>query len=396
MLALLAGARLAGAAEELPVDRGREAALLEAAGGGFELMRTPHFVVAHHSDAAIVTPFVSRVEQTYNLIYRFCELNRIKTRRPPHRLEVIFFDKRAEFDAYSKRIGFSPEGAYGVYSEESNRSAFFNVHSDPELLQIHADIAAARASLEKLTASLREVRGEAARIEITYSDGRTVRLSRAQAQKEVSKSREKLAALDGQRVAYAERINRTVVQHEVAHQVFFNAGVHVRGAVNPKWLVEGLACLFETPPDKSSSGSGVFAINQLRLQDFRSAVAGERPGGSRLTGQEFIDAIASGPFTRPERLVSRSDVFNARGDRGAANYAMTWALAHYLQRQRPTALAAYIQEVAGRPAGSAPEPDEELKLFVKHFGPLDTAFLKRWGDYILGLQARSQSASRNP
>jgi hypothetical protein len=205
----------------------------------------------------------------------------------------------------------------------------------------------------------------------------------------VAKSREQLARLDNQRAQYAERINRSVVQHEVTHQVFFNAGVHVRGAANPKWLVEGLACLFETPPDHNSTGSGVFAINQLRLQDFRGAVRGERPASSRLVADDFAEAIRAGRFTRPERLISRSEVFQERGDPGAAHYAMAWSLAHYLQRERPAALAAYIKDVATRPIGSTLTPDDELKLFVKHFGPLDASFVNRWGSYILRLPVRS-------
>jgi hypothetical protein len=64
---------------------------------------------------------------------------------------------------------------------------------------------------------------------------------------------------------------------------------------------------------------------------------------------------------------------------------------HYLQRERPAALAAYIKEVRSRKPGDTPQPDEELALFSKHFGPAHSTFLTRCGDYILRLPVRSLS-----
>ena len=104
----------------------------------------------HDSDPATVSGFVSRVEQTYNTIFRFCELNKIEAHRPTRRLEVVFYDKRAEFDEYARSIRFPAQGAYGVYYEPGNRSTFFNVSSDPDFLQIHADLAAARAAVGEI------------------------------------------------------------------------------------------------------------------------------------------------------------------------------------------------------------------------------------------------------
>jgi hypothetical protein len=257
------------------------------------------------------------------------------------------------------------------------------------MLQIHADLSATRADLDALSKTLRELRDQRAGVTIRDSDGRTQTFTGPQARQELDKLRRGLTALDAQRTLYAERINRTVVQHEVTHQVFFNAGVHVPGAINPKWLVEGLACLFETPPDQGSSASGFTAINQLRLADFRAAVAGDRPNTVKLTGRDFADAIHAGRFTHPQKLVSDPAVFDQRGDRGAANYALAWALVQYLQRDQPAKLAAYIKELATRPPGASPTPEKELALLKKHFGPLDALLITRCGEYTLRLPVRS-------
>jgi hypothetical protein len=378
----------ARAADDIADDPAQEAALLELVGSDFQIKRTPHFVVAHNADAAVVNSFVARIEQTYRTIYHFCQLNKIDARRPDKRLEIIFFAKREQYDEYARSIRFPSAGTYGVYYEPTNRSAFFNANTDPEMKEVQASIVAARQTVDQLQKMVAGVRDNRTRIVIRYQNGQTATLTRSEAEREIDKSRRQLKSLDAQRASYADRINRTVVQHEVTHQVFFNAGVHVRGARNPKWLVEGLACLFETPPDAKDASSGVFAINQLRLHEFRGVVADEDKK-ARLTAQDVLDAIDDNRFAAPRRLVSEPELFGERGDRGSAHYAMAWGLMHYLQRERPAQLAAYLKDVAQRKPGEAPASAQELALFEKHFGPLNDSFVRRWADYVLKLPVRA-------
>jgi len=62
---------------------------------------------------------------------------------------------------------------------------------------------------------------------------------------------------------------------------------------------------------------------------------------------------------------------------------------HYLHRAHCEQLAAYIEDVRRRRPGYEPTPQEELRLFEKHFGPLDERFLARWAEYILKIGVRS-------
>jgi hypothetical protein len=371
----------------LPVDEAQEEQLLHIAGEGFDLKRTPHFLLVYNTSEGLAHSMASRLEDTYRSIYRFLEFNGIDSHRPDQRLEVLLFEQRAEYDDYGRSLGFNAAGTFGVYHETSNRSAFFNVHTDPQFERLSAEILSARQNLTDLQERVNAIRGNTARVEIVYGDGRRVTLTKVQARRELESAQRELKVLDGRRSNYSDRINRTVVQHEAAHHVLFNAGVHPRQAPSPKWIVEGLACLFETPPGQG--GTGVAAINQLRLNDFREAV----DGGEKkrlLTGDDFLRAIREKRLPSPEMLLGGPQLFELRSDsERAAGYALAWSLTHYLQRREGKDLAEYLRAISRRGPGARSSPQEELGLFEKHFGPLDDSFLRQWGGYVLRLPFRA-------
>jgi len=379
-------AELRGAADTLPVDEAREQALLRAAGEGFSIKRTRHFAIAYDTPRELADQLTARLERTYAAVYRFCELAGIDAHRPEHRLEAIFFNDRSRFDLYAVRLSFPSQGTYGVYHDPTNRSAFFNVGNDPQMLRLHANVAQAQQGLDRMLRAIKDIRGRRTMVDVQFADGRQLRMTKAQAEKEIKSTRHELKELDGERIAYTTYINRTVVQHETAHQVLHNAGVHVRGADNPKWVVEGLATLFETPP--GAGGAGIGKVNDLRLRDFRRAIAGGAPLRSS-SPNDFLEAIKAGRIVHPRRLVSEPELFGARGLRATRHYATAWALTHYLHRTRGKQLGAYLRSASTRRPGEQFTPAQELALFERHFGPIDETFLRRWSGYMLKLGFRS-------
>ncbi len=378
---------IAAAAEEpIPIDEQQEAALLELAGEGAVIKRTTHFVVAHDVASALSDDLTQRLERTYAAVYRFCEQSKIEAHRPPGRLEVLYFNDRSDFDRFAATIGFPAENTYGVYNEPTNRSAFFNVATDPGMVELQAGVAAARANLERMTGVLRQIRDRRTVVEVEFADGQRVRFTRTEAASELAATRRRLASIEQRRENLVQHVNRSIIQHEIAHQVLHNAGVHVRGASNPKWVVEGLAMMFETPP--GAEGAGIAGVNQMRLQDFREAVAGGTPSAG-LGPDHFLEAVAAGRLVNPQRLLTDSRLFTGRGERGTADYALAWSLMHYLHRTRGEALAAYLRELGRRRPGGRVSWEEELRLFEDHFGPPDEPFMRRWSGFILGLAVRS-------
>lgn len=365
----------------MPIDEAQEQALLSQAGKGFKIKRTAHFLIAYDTRRSVVNEFTSRLEFVYSSVYRFCDRYEFEAFRPKCRLEVLFFNEPPAYYRYIAAVwSFSAGGTYGVYSELENRSAFFNVINEPALIQLHADILASRKNLDQLTQAMKNIQGSQTPVEVLFPDGRRVVLSKRQVKKKIKESQRELKSLDRRRKNFSARINRMVIQHEIAHQVLFNTGAHIRGARNPRWLVEGLACLFETPPGRT--GAGIGTVNKTRLEDFRSAIRG-KTNKRKLTSADFRSAVASGSIVSPRELISNQELLGARGQNGATNYAVAWALTHYVQRKHRDQLAKYMKAVRSREIGVEIPPEAELALFERHFGPLDETFLRRWGEYIL-------------
>jgi hypothetical protein len=382
-----------GATERGPIlelDRGQEKDLADEAGPGFAIKRTSHFIVAYNTQPRVMDELTTRLEQTYFMVYQFCEMNGIKAHRPQRRLEVLFFDKRAGYDRYAAHLGIAAAGTFGLYHTPTNRSFFFNAANDPEIVKLGAMIADASENMRNMSKTLDDIPNDQTRFEVRFSDGRRFVGTKAeigrQVSKEIEKSKAELGRLESRRKTYCEQINQTVIQHETAHQTLFNAGVHVRGASNPRWLVEGLACLFETPP--GPPGSGFAVLNASRLHDFRVAVAGGETQ-KQITSRDYLRAVVDGRILSPSQLILKPGLLDARGDEGTRAYALAWALCHYLQRNQREQLAGYLAVVGSRHPGDHPRPEEELALFEEHFGPIDEVFLRKFSAFILGLTARA-------
>lgn len=389
----VAVAACGGATPRGPVlerDPSQEVSLAKQAGPNFKVKRTSHFLIAYDTADEVARQLDTRLEQTYHMVFQFCEMNGIQARWPDRRLEVIFFDKRAAYERHVAQLGVHAAGTVGIYHQYTNRSYFFNAANDEQVLKLKAQIAESTANIDNLERSLRQMPADGGPIEVQFSDGERFVGSKPEVEKRVAKkldqARSDLKKVEARRQTYCNQINRTIVQHETAHQMLFNAGLHVRGASNPKWLVEGLACLFETPP--GPPGSGFSVLNASRLEDFRVGVGGQTK--RRLTSRDYEKAVRTGQMVSPKDLILQPELLNAGGDAGLCNYAVAWGLAHYLQRNQREQLAAYLLDLSVRLPGDNPTPKQELELFEEHFGPIDEIFLRRFSGHILGLTARAQ------
>ena len=135
--------------------------------------------------------------------------------------------------------------------------------------------------------------------------------------------------------------NAETIIHEATHQTAFNVGVHRRFAAAPRWLVEGLATMFEAPGVWNAQYDHTQAdrVNRGRLAGFRDYVAKRRQPGSLAT------------------LLTTDDAFRSDPD-GA--YAEAWALSFYLCETQPrlyaelpgeNGRAAAVQRLSGRRSG---------------------------------------------
>lgn len=358
------------APEPLPRDEPTVARLLALGPDRFLAYDTDHFTIVTDAPYETIRPLNGRLEGIRNAIMRFCAAMKLPVQPPPTRLPILIFDRFDDFTAYAAKAGLTPGSAAGFYDQSTNVAAFANVLNSPTLAPV-------RGEIESLTIRL-QVLSERAPDSTAAAQRRDDLLNH-------------INALRSQQDAFVERFNRLVLQHEAAHQIFFNVGVHVRGAVNPVWLVEGLACQFEVP--QSDLGGDIKRINQMRLGDLRDALHAA-PEVHDETKVDWRGALHAGPLLPFADLVTADPSASPLGKGGAgggedsvaARYAQVWSLVYFLQREHRDAFSAYLGQLARHAPGQTFNPRQQSAEFHAAFGLLDDSFTRDWARFTLRLR----------
>lgn len=142
---------------------------------------------------------------------------------------------------------------------------------------------------------------------------------------------------------------RETMIHEATHQLGYNLGLHNRTGRNPKWIVEGLATVFETPGmEKYAMDRDVKKrVNPGWHFGFTRFVKGGRP-------KAFLEA-----FIRDDRFFETQ-----MGDA----YSQAWALSFWLIETRPRKYAEFLQRMASAEVTRQLTPEMRVKLFKDSFG----------------------------
>jgi len=180
-------------------------------------------------------------------------------------------------------------------------------------------------------------------------------------------SSNRVALFDATRngLADATDLDDTVI-HEATHQVAFNLGIHSRMNADPKWVIEGLATVFEREGARLNDRRQPIAsrINPDRFAWFQRYREGRREPGSLA------------------KLIQSDAFFDASPLDG---YSEAWALTFYLLERRPTEYVAYLQRLSRRDPWAEYAAESRLKDFQAAFGRdlalLETQFLRFFADF---------------
>lgn len=143
----------------------------------------------------------------------------------------------------------------------------------------------------------------------------------------------------------------STVAHEGVHQILHNIGVQHRLSRWPMWISEGVPEYFApTSVDKSLRWKGAGTVNDLRMKTIDG-----------LLKQGPSTAAARTAATTTESIIM-ADKLDADG------YAWSWALTHYLGEKRRDAFSRYLTDVSKIQSMEKPSKDENVRLFIKHFG----------------------------
>lgn len=140
---------------------------------------------------------------------------------------------------------------------------------------------------------------------------------------------------------------RDTLVHEATHQLAFNMSLHTRIGDNPRWVVEGLAMIFE----RNAAGTGERHGNERqRVNEERYEWFMQRTRGNVLPIKDFI--AADRPF----------------GTATLDAYAESWALAFYLSERRGADYTAYLRRIQERDPLVDYSADERVADFQQAFG----------------------------
>jgi hypothetical protein len=318
----------------------REEEFKQRLGEHFEVRRTDHFFVIYDADEEVVKDFISRLERTYDSVHRFASQLDIELEYPKEKLPVVFCRNFEEYDGKCKEmVGRNvPAEAAGLYWHDPFNFSIFYDMSQAKFIKEH------EAHAKQLKEEARNSKDPNER------------------KMKVREAEWYLNKID----AFQQDQNRSVVQHELAHQLLFNFRIHVPGADNPQWFVEGLATQFEPPPGKMGAGLGV--TNQRRLHGLREKFKEGVPDV-----REFVGSPGDG------------------GMLSSDGYAISWGLVNYLVKQKGKGLPKYIKLLKERRIGRQVSPEQAIADFESCFGKVDAAFARKWVEYIKKLPYRKPS-----
>ncbi|HWE37150.1 MAG TPA: DUF1570 domain-containing protein [Isosphaeraceae bacterium] len=160
------------------------------------------------------------------------------------------------------------------------------------------------------------------------------------------------------------------VAHEGVHQVLQNIGLHPRLAPWPPWLVEGLAEYCGTtraPRPALDNGGEAFLGDWERLGEvnpFHMATISDlqHPDDLHLQGQGRKARNIGKAVRRPplEELVMKTDLT-------PTDYALAWALTHYLAKRRGPEFVAFLKAMGALKPGTERTPEQHLADFRAAF-----------------------------
>lgn len=293
--------------------------LLREFGDGYEVQGTRHYLVCAAKGQA--RKYAEVFENVYRVFHLYFAVRGFKIEEPEFPLVAIVFPNRGKFAEYCRGDGVAHSpGLQGYYMPTTNRVALFASGDEPVVLHGRSDH---ERGFPFVPANERHAFGE------TFATG--------------------TAIADVRPFLRVQGDLRDTIVHEATHQVAFNTGLHSRIGESPRWVVEGLATVFEAPGIRTS--------------------AENRSVESRMNRERYVWFGNFAKSRRPEKSLEaflRSDgMFDAAT---LDAYAQAWALTFYLVETRPRDYAKYLKTICNRDPLMRYGEDDRVADFQDAFG----------------------------
>lgn len=310
-------------------------------GNDFEVGTTRHYLVVASRGRA--NGYAAIFEEQYATMLRYFRTRGFTLSEPRFPLVAVVFPDRTQFVRYSQGDGAKAmSGMAGYYSPKSNRVALFE----------SSGRSVAASGLPGTP--FRDLRNS------TTQPGDSLPMS-ARWDAITKNSQKRLVLPETSAHGSIGGDLKATMIHEATHQIAYNIGLHSRLGETPRWVVEGMATVFE-PDGMRDSSAGWTAkqrINRERYVGFQNFAQSRRPPKSLRT---FIES-------------------DSLYDSAVADfYAQSWALSFFLIETRPRNYSAYLKRIAARDPFSeyrAADRQADFKAaFQADFDWLDAQFLR--------------------
>lgn len=294
----------------------------ELVGERMDIVGAGRYLVAGPS--ALAGEYAQLFDDQYRAVFNYFSVRGFRIHEPEFPLIAIIFPDAKSFAKYAAKDKVEAKGGLkGYYVQSSNRIALY------------------------VDAPSADTAAVAPRFQIPFwKDSRALAADRLQLSPWFQASEQSplnhWASIDS-------KLEATMI-HEATHQVAFNIGIHTRvGQINPRWIVEGLATVFEAPGIRSSSLAKTpgAKLNLMRLHNFQDFVHNRR---------------------QPKSLAAFVQNDEAFKEHVIDGYAQAWALTYFLIETRPREYAQLLQSIAARPATEVYDGKQRLADFENAFG----------------------------
>lgn len=297
-------------------------------GKNFQVGATRHYLVLGPSGKA--ASYAAVFEDQYVTLQRFFKTRGFVLTDPEFPLVAIIFPERKQFTDYAQADkAKTMTGMLGYYSPRTNRVALFESSDKPVAVSAHD---------HRLLLPLGGQRDDALAF-----------------------------GLKSPLCGSSQGDLKSTMIHEATHQIAYNIGLHSRLGETPRWVVEGMATVFE-PEGVRDSSSGRTAKQRINLDRFLSFQNYAKSRRAPKSLKSFVE----------EDALYESAVLDF--------YAQSWALSFFLVETRPRNYAAYLKRIAARdPFATYPARERVAdfkEAFSTDFDLLDAQFLR----YMDGLK----------
>lgn len=320
----------------LSVDEIALDATADLLGPGFRRYETSHFVILSDCEPGWTRAKASVLERTRQEFYKFARRLGLPVIPHERKLLCVLINDYEQYRRFAREHDhLDASWIAGHYAIDANRIVFYNDMTGPAFSR-------ALAELDRLDSQATQV-ASAADDAGTRNAALMMRQNASDARRQIDARRRDLAD-------QASRFATAKTVHEAIHLLSFNTGLQVPSRTYPLWLSEGLASSFET--DDPSRAFGPQFPSPAREETFRRLLREDR-----LVPWQDLIAMITPPAQDDERV--------------EAVYAQSHVLFSYLARFERDRLASYLLRLASDTHEPPRTPEQQARLFVQIFGPLD-------------------------